>query len=54
VNLKGRIGFLSVPSIYFALPDDVRAEAFCFDVSVRHTDMPYAVMEHATCHDPMP
>ncbi|KAJ1424148.1 putative N6-adenine methyltransferase-domain-containing protein [Ochromonadaceae sp. CCMP2298] len=31
VNLKGRIGFLSVPSIYFALPDDVRAEAFCFD-----------------------
>jgi hypothetical protein len=32
--LKGRIGFLSTPSLYFSLPEDVRQDCFVFDVSV--------------------
>lgn len=30
----GRVGFLSTPSIYFSLPDDVRKNCFVFDVRV--------------------
>lgn len=33
VNVGGRIAFLSTPSVYFALPEEVRANAYCFDVS---------------------
>lgn len=32
VRIGGRVGFLSTPSIYFALPEDVRAGCFVFDV----------------------
>jgi hypothetical protein len=31
----GSIAFLSTPSIYFALPDDIRSKAYVFDVSFR-------------------
>mmetsp|Transcript_1816 Transcript_1816/g.2904 ORF Transcript_1816/g.2904 Transcript_1816/m.2904 type:complete len:183 (+) Transcript_1816:45-593(+) len=31
VELKGKIAFLSTPSIYFAVPQDLRDSSFCFD-----------------------
>lgn len=31
----GSIAFLSTPSIYFALPDDIRSKAYVFDVSLK-------------------
>jgi hypothetical protein len=31
----GSIAFLSTPSIYFALPEDLRSKAYVFDVSFR-------------------
>lgn len=33
VRVGGRIGFLSTPSLYFALPSSVRESCFVFDVS---------------------
>jgi hypothetical protein len=33
VSRGGKIGFLSTPSIYFSLPDELRAQCFVFDVS---------------------
>ncbi len=32
VSRGGKIGFLSTPSIYFSLPDNLRASCFVFDV----------------------
>ena len=29
----GRIAFLSTPSLYFSLPDEIRSKSFVFDVS---------------------
>ncbi len=33
VRVGGRVGFLSTPSLYFALPESVRENCFVFDVS---------------------
>jgi hypothetical protein len=33
VRMGGRVGFLSTPSLYFALPESVREHCYVFDVS---------------------
>lgn len=39
VRIGGRVGFLSTPSLYFALPDSVREHCFVFDVRVWNSQL---------------
>jgi hypothetical protein len=32
INLSGKVAFLSTPSIYFSIPEDIRHNCFLFDV----------------------
>ena len=40
VSNGGRIAFLSTPSLYFSLPDEIRSNSFVFDVSQRKLHLP--------------
>lgn len=35
VEQGGRMAFLSTPSLYFSLPDELRSKCYVFDVSFR-------------------
>jgi EEF1A lysine methyltransferase 1 len=35
IENNGKIAFLSTPSLYFSLPDEIKSRAYVFDVSRR-------------------